>query len=156
MPTTQQLRQELDDDPAGIGYAGPLAAGDDTAVAELLNTRVFRGPVPIIDVSAYCTTRGITGMVEATAWDQSTPLAVRGLCFGVLSILRDDMRLNVADMDDPAFDQMTDALIALGLLTAAQKSDLHALGENRRSRAEVLWGADAGVTETDVARAKVV
>ena len=153
MPTPQQLADEITNDPTGIGYAVHVATGNDTAIAEALNTKSFRGPVPIIDLSAYCTVNGITGMVTATANNQNADQSARNLCFGVLSILENNLRLNNADLDAPAFDLMTDGLIAFSLLTSEQKTAIFALGDNRYSRAEVLWGPGAVVGHLDVALA---
>jgi len=141
VPTLQQIKAELDNDPEALGYAALLSGNtpNDQAVADLLNARNYRGLVPIIDLSAYCTTHGITGGIEATANNQAADIPVRGLCYSVLSVLRDDLRLNFADLDDPAFDTMTDMLVGVGLLTSQQQTNIKALGANRRSRAAVLW-----------------
>lgn len=160
MPTLAQIKAELDNDPEALGYAA-LLSGDtpnDQGVADLLNARTYRGMVPIIDLSAYCTTQGITGGIEATANNQAADISVRGLCYSVLSVLRDDLRLNFADLDDPAFDTMTDLLVGVGLLTSQQQTALKALGENRRSRAAVLWSTATEyfptITATQVGNAR--
>lgn len=141
MPTMQQIKAELDNDPEALGYAA-LLSGDtpnDQGVADLLNDRAYRGLVPIIDLSAYCTTRGITGKIEAMANKQAAADEVRELCYTVLSVLRDDLRLNYADLDSVAFDTMTDVLVSLTLLTSQQQTEIKALGDNRQSRCGILW-----------------
>lgn len=145
------LASEITNDPAARGYAAHVAAGSDAGVASLLNAKTERGPVPIIDVSAYCTTRGITGALEAVAHDPAQPVELRALCFSSLSILRNDLRLNTADMDDPACDAMLGGLVSAGLITPPQRGEIVALGAGRRSRAELLFGV--GVTQADVSKA---
>lgn len=154
MPTPQQVRNEITADPLGLGYATPLAVAADGTTAGLLNAKQYRGPVPIIDLSAYCTVNGISGKVEAAAYDPTSPLAVRQLCFGVLAILRNDLRLNTADVDDPSSAAMTGGLIDTGLMTEAQRDVILTLANNRRSRAEVLWGAGASVDANLVGQAR--
>lgn len=147
------LSAEISSGPLRKEISPFVAAGNDNAVAEILNRKDYRGPVPIIDVSAYCTVNGITGAVEAAAHDNTNDIGVRQVCFGALSVLRNDLRLNVADLDHPAFTAITGALIASGLMTHDQGIQIFALANNRYSRAEVLWGAGTNVSNGDVARA---
>lgn len=158
------LRAELLNDPDEMGYADYLPSegnpdnAQDFEIERIINEKRFRGPVPIIDLSAYCTIEGITGLIEATAHDQESTKQVRTLMFSVLSILRDDLRLNTADLDSPAFGYMTGGLIGLGIMSEEQRDALYALGENRRSRAQILFdtgdqvGTYVGVFEIGSAR----
>lgn len=163
MPTPQQLLAELDADPLGIGYAAPLALGDDTALANLLNARAYRGPVPIAEVAALCCTGGISGGIKAFlevpigATDDppaSLSLPTKGVLHNILTLIQIDFRLSTCDTDDPALGYGCDVLISLGVMSAPQKAALLSLGDNRRSRAEVLWGV--GVAESDVAASRQV
>jgi hypothetical protein len=137
------LRTEILDDPAGLGYASRVAAGDDAGIAALLNARTGRGPVPIEVLSAYCTAEGITGAIEAVAYEPTgagITLQLKGLCRNVLTLVRDDYRLTTCDVDHPNFAAGCDGLVAAGLMTAGQKVAILALAENRRGRDEVLFG----------------
>lgn len=151
--TAQELLSEIQDGPLNQTLAPLVATGQDNAVATFLNLRAFRGPVPIIDVSAYCTVNGITGLIEAGAHDQTNEFMIRAACFNALSVLRNDLRLNFADLDSPAFGTLTAALIGVGYLTQPQAAELSALAENRASRAEVVWGQGTVITPSDVALA---
>lgn len=157
------LRAELLADPEGLGYAAPLAAGDDTAVAALLNARTLRGPVPIAELSAYCAGSGITGAVKALlevplgtdiAPDVPMTLQLKGLLYTVETLLVTDYRLSTADVDDPAFGAALDGLQSLGVIDADKRAAVVALGADRASRADALFGGP--VTHLDVAAARTV
>lgn len=148
-PTPQQIRAELDADPTARGYAAPRAANDWAAVAALLNARTFRGPAPLRELSAACLALGVTGSVKALlevplggtdSPPTSLTLATKAGLYKVVTLIEQDYRLEEADCDDPSFAAGCDGLIAMGFLTEAGKASLLALGNNRRSRAEVLWG----------------
>jgi hypothetical protein len=148
------LRSEILDDPAGLGFAPLVAAGNDAEIAVRLGAKNYRGPVPIEELSAYCTAEGITGAIEAVAYEPTgagITLQLKGLCRNMLTLVRDDYRLKTCDMDHPNFGAGCDGLIAAGLMTEAQKAAILALAENRRGRAEVLFGEVASAD--DVSRA---
>jgi len=109
----------------------------DVDCAAALAVPVNRGPVPIAELSAYCVGTGIVGACEAAAYDDATPLQVKGLCFTVLSLVRDDYRLTTADVDDSAFGGACDGMIASGLMTTEQKTAILALGASRTPLAVV-------------------
>lgn len=161
MPTPQQIRAELDADPLSLGYAPLVAVGNDTATAALLNAKAYRGPVPIGELSAACLALGLTGGVLALleipigsdiAPGATMTLQTKGLLHQMLTLIQTDYRLESADVDDPKFAPGCDALIALGVIDAAGKTALLALGANRRSRADVLWGAAVSATQIGEAR----
>lgn len=142
------LRQLIDGDPA---LSAMREAGRDADVAAALAVRNNRGPVPITELSAYCVQAGVIGACEVAARSAAAPDSLKGLCFTVLSLLRDDWRLTTADVDDPQFGAACAGLIAAGLMTQQQCDDLTAMGANRRSRGEVLFGR--AVTANDVSAA---
>lgn len=144
------LRTELTTDPLSLGYAPLLAVANDWALADLLNAKQYRGPVPLRELSAYCVTAGILGACEAVATDPANPVELRGLCHTVLTLIRDDFRLETADVDTAAFGAAADALVAVGLLASGQKAAMLALAVNRASRAEVVLGYGTAVTPSDV------
>lgn len=121
------------DHPARVAFA----EARDVDCAAALAVPVGRGPVPISELSAYCVKAGIVGGCEAAAWDADTPLPVKGLCFTVLSLVRDDYRLTTADVDDPAFGYACDGMIQAGLMTEEQKTAILALGASRTPLAVV-------------------
>lgn len=154
MPTPQQLLTEMQTGPLAATIAPLIAAGNDAGIAMLLNTRAYRGYVPIVELSAFCTKIGLTGAAEVYATEPTSPtnpIEFKILCRTVLTILRDDYRLSVADVDDPAFVSATNTLVAAGLLSAANRDAIVAMAENHHSRAEVVWGLDTFITATEVA-----
>jgi hypothetical protein len=148
------LRTELTTDPLNLGYAPLLAVANDWAIADLLNAKQYRGPVPLRELSAYCVTQGILGACEAVATDTQNPVELRGLCHTVLTLIRDDFRLETADVDAAAFGAAADALIGVGIMSAGQKTAMLAMAANRASRAEVLFGAGVSVGVFDVGSAR--
>lgn len=154
MPTPPEIKAEILNDAASRGYAAFTAPAtrQDNEILRLLNEEVFRGPVPIIDVSAYCTVNGITGAIQDAVdnplgADEDSKRTCRILCRNVLTILLTDWRLNTADTDSDAFAAMTGGLIAFGLLTSGQRDAIKALGDARRSRADILWGRKVSLEE---------
>jgi len=156
MPTASEIRSELQADPAGLGYSAHVAARQDSQLAAMLNAKAFRGPVPIRELSSYCIRTGVIGAVEAVAYEptsETIPLALKALCHTVLTLIRDDYRLETVDVDDPGFGPACDGLVAAGLMTTQNKADIMALADGRSSRAEVLWGAGVGVSVDQVSDA---
>lgn len=106
----------------------------DELCAKLLNEKTLRGPVPITELSAYCTSEGITGLVEIIANEPTggqITLELKALCRTVLTLIRDDYRLTSADVDHVRFGPACDGLIAAGLMTTQQKEDIFALADNQ-------------------------
>jgi hypothetical protein len=148
------LRSEILDDPAGLGFAPLVAAGNDAEIAARLHAKRYRGPVPIEALSAYCTDEGITGAIEAVAYEPTggaITLELKGLCRNVLTLVRDDYRLKTCDVDHPNFGAGCDGLIVAGLMTEVQKAAILALAENRRGRDEVLFGEAASANDVSFA-----
>src|SRR4051812_46610141 len=77
----QALKRELETDPKGVGYATPLALGNDTALADLLNAVTGTGSSTIKDASlprinfllaiapAYLTLPNLSQVVQSK-WDR--------------------------------------------------------------------------------------
>ena len=159
--TPAQLKSEIDSGPLAAELAALWPAGDDTGIARVLNRRDFRGPVPLNEFSALCLqlnlTGGVLALIEIPIGSDIAPgvpmtLALKGMLHQVITLVQTDYRLQMADVDDPKFGPACDGLIALGVIDSAGKAALLALGESRRGRAEVLWGAP--VNESDVSRAR--
>lgn len=153
MPDLTALAAELQSDPAALGYAAPLAAGDDAAVAALLNAKSYRGPVPIVELSAAALAFGLIGKCEVALYTPATPetLDLCRLCSQTLTLLRDDYRLTTADVDDPDLAAGLDAFVAIGWLTSDQRAYLAGLAAGRASRADLLFGGP--ITPSHVAAA---
>lgn len=162
--TPSQLRTEVESGPLAEALAPLVAAGDDAGVAALLNARAYRGPVPINELSAKCLQLGLTGgvlaLLEVPLGSEIAPgvpmsLQVKGLLHQMLTLIQTDYRLETADVDDPKFGPGCDSLISLGVIDEAGKAALLALGANRRSRAEVLWGVAVSASGVAAAYGRV-
>jgi hypothetical protein len=161
MPTPSELYAEMTSGDRADQFGPLLSAGRYTRAAELFQARDQPGLVPIRELSAYVVGNGILGPIEA-AYDLSTDPAVKALCSTALTLVRDDYRLQDADVLDPRFGAMCDMLIIAGLLTVNaeaevdQKADILAMAQNRRTYAESLWGDGTVITRDDVALAMEV
>lgn len=121
---TQQQKAALIIELAKPQYAGTSAE----AAAALMNTPqpggvsdVTRYPT-IATLSAVCLKFGLTGRCEVALLDSATPAEVRVLASNTLTLLRDDYRLQSADVLDPDFIAGLDAFVGLGWLSEAQKA----------------------------------
>jgi hypothetical protein len=114
------------------------------AMAAVLNKPDQPGLVPIVELARYCA-KGITGGVQAAL---ETPIGTggmtaqaKGALHTVMNLVQNDFRMEFCDTSDPAFTSTIDGvLIPMGIMTAADKANLIALGNNRISRAEKLLG----------------
>lgn len=164
--TPQQLKAELDnaESPLAADYAAPLAAGNDTAVAALLDAKTFDGYVPARHIVVALATYPVTDAL--THWVLQTGTMPDGSAanFAIYTLLRNlDRVARSVGAGDLKADK---ALLAAGLTaaTAALGTDLIPAGfgtlllagEVKLSRAEVLWGYGASVSESDVAAARRV
>lgn len=163
--TPAQLLAEITDDPEQLGYAAPYGAGNDVAVAALLNaeSRPYRRPVPLEIFAAECLQLNLTGGVLALleiplgaeiAEGVTMDVQTKGLLHQVITLVQSDFRLVNADVDDVKFGPACDGLIALGVIDAAGKAALLALGDGLRSRAaELGWPR---VSPDDVFRTRAI
>lgn len=145
------LKTEIQTDPANLGIDDLIVTGRDNQIADILNYKQYRGPVPIVEISSYCVVNGIIGACEVVASNPTMPDQLRAVCITVTTLLRDDFRLTTCDTDDPAFQMACAGLIQAGLMTENNVNAMIAMGENRYSRAEVVFGPGTYVSHTDVA-----
>lgn len=145
------LRAEVTADPLGRGYAGMNAKQLAASLNEV--NRTVRRPVPIVDLSSFCATEGITGAVKALAeiplGGQLAPgvtmdVPTKAALLTVEIILLTDYRLTTADTDSPKFAAACDGLIQLGCMSLEQKAALLALGDVTQSRADELGLPEVG------------
>jgi hypothetical protein len=145
------LGDELRNDPAGLGYAPLLALGADEALAKLLNLRGRPGrrPVTVRGLLRWGATSGVLSDLVTSSQGASSR-AARAVSLAFLRLLD---RLDSLDLDDADIRAMVDALVLAGVLTAAQRTELMALGAAQVSRAEELFGPGTSVGHLDVAQA---
>lgn len=147
------LRAELLDDPAGAGYATPLGAGDDAAAAALLN----EPRTPGRKAGARLTALGVLdvlGPEAGTAFLAAVEAASPGV--PVLAMANRILWMvsgGGLDFGDPRLHAQLDGLVAAGIVQAGHAETLKAYGTRPWSRAEVVLGDGARVTDADVARA---
>lgn len=153
------LRNEILNGPKSATLTPMFNAGDDTGVAAILNIRDERGSVPISEISAIALEIGLYGHCEVQirkpVVEGNSPTGnedIHRLAHDTLTLLRDDYRLNVADVDSVRFQAGLGAYVALGWMTEAQANQITALGANRSSRAELVVGQL--ISETDIVRAR--
>ena len=142
------LQSEITSDPLSIGYAPFISSGNDQAIADLLNQKQYRGPVPISELSSYCLTNGLIGTLQVACQATGVPDQIKGLCITVTTLLKNDYRLSTCDTDNVAFMTICDALISSSLMSSQNKTDIIAMGNNRLSRSEVLFGI--GLSNSDI------
>jgi len=156
------LRTEITAGPKAAILAPLYAAGNDTGVAAELNKLDIRGVVPIVEMARYCS-EGITGGVQAllsipigTDIAPGTPMTLKiaGALHTVMNIMYKHTRLEECDVDNPAFSAVVDfVLVPFGIMTAADKVALLALGNNRQSRAMIAVGQPVSASDVGNARA---
>lgn len=144
------LAAELAGDPAGLGYAPALAAGDHGAVAGLLNARTRAGKraVEAKAIRRWMILNGVWAAVRAKARAGD---ATAETVIDALDAFAD------FDFADPAVlgaaTAMLDGLVAGGVLSVAQKAAVLALGDGLVSRAEELFGEGATARHENVSAA---
>lgn len=133
------LRNEIQNDPAGLGYAAMVAAGADGAIAEALNEvragapyAIYRTDVPVQDVVAAIAPADFTALT-AIQLSRLQLLFLGGL-------------VNAANTNTRQILQAIFSGASAGTVAA-----MAAVATRQGSRAEVLWGANAHVTADDVA-----
>lgn len=166
------LRNEINTDPTGRGYAQPVLDGNLVAVADLLNERIFPGrkQVSVGDILALARTRGLiprirqyAGIVPHFAPPDGTPPSAQLAALAAVDLFETPERL--ADLDLPEVAYVLAGLEQATLLTsyapdgtvwssgADNLAAIRALGDTKYSRAElVLKQPGVTVGHADVAR----
>jgi hypothetical protein len=157
-PTVEQLRAELQNDPANLGYAEPLLTAQDRTVAGLLNAsrdQVY-SYAPIADLQAelhkmiHSSGLPTWSVIKQQAAGEAS--AIQAVCQLIIDITQ--ARYNNADMGLVVVQASLSALETATILTTEQKNTLLALGQRYRSRAEELWGLDTRITAEQVSAAR--
>lgn len=140
--TDAALLDELTNDPAGLGYAGKMAA-EKVALLNAPKAGVtFPVMVPVANVlqilgsapfrAAALPEPGRTGWLESLA-------NIRALQVGLFP-------------SDPGVSALFTQAVAAGVVTAEEKAQLDALGVRMGSRAEEIFGEGTIISLNDVAR----
>lgn len=151
-PDYQALLAEVTNDPVGLGYAGKT----DDEIAALLNTAdrvVSASLLPLSTVGIWAAKTGVRAKIGQHAANDASP--VQSVCLTILDLLQglNGPPLELDNADNAA---MIDALVAVGVMTAGDKTGLLALGETRTSRALELPGWGVAVQAPDVAHVRTL
>jgi hypothetical protein len=154
------LAAELANDPLSLGYAARVAVGDDAGIAALLNTPRGDATPGIIDIATvqaalhtmtHASTMPVWIVIEDYAANEQGDVGLRACCRMVLAVVGG--KYQTIDFSLAAVQQILGGLVAGTLLTQEQADTLVGLSARQWSRAEVLFGKGASVTNIDVARA---
>ena len=148
------LKSEVQNDPAGIGYAAhiPDAPG---LVAEQLNARVFNMPKPtFVSARGIMASFGLGPAVGSRFLDKLEALssAVPEIKWA-MKFLQTEAGI---DIGEPSVLQMLNSLVGVGGITQAEVDGVKAMANQPASRAEILFGDNVTVTEADLRAAGVV
>jgi hypothetical protein len=138
MAVNEVLRQELTDDPEGLGYA----TLSDPQAADLLNTanRTVRGTAQASDVRRFVLIKGLWPKIAVAAQSAPDPV-VQGTAITILQTLAPHSFEQIRMSDTEVFDavsQMLDVMVGASIMTPEQKIAMIALGDVVISRAEQL------------------
>jgi H+/Cl- antiporter ClcA len=136
--TPAQLLAELNTDPAAIGYAALIAAGNDAGVAALLNAPTT--------TSVYRNNIGVHEVVAAIA-----PADFAGLT--TLQVAKLQLLFTGTTTIDASSPNTRALFVGIFAGMATSSASLTALASRPGSRAEVLWGTGTVVTGNDVSLA---
>lgn len=140
--TDTELRNELTNDPAGMGYAGKTAAQKVAILNAPKEGVTFH---VIVDVA---TVLKVIGMAQFRAAALSEPSRTGWLeTLANIRSLKDGLIPS-----DAGVAELLAGAVQAGVLTSQEKAALDALGVRTGSRAEQLWGVGTVVTLNDVAR----
>lgn len=139
------LAAELADDPAGLGYATYVAAGQDGDIEALINaaTGPGAGTVTLASVPRDAVLLGLSPALLSIG-DKSAEVKDRwGRILGVIQAA-DSLTINASNL------AMFGLAILDGLMTQPQAEAIY---RRTGSRAEVLFGAGSRVDTSDIAKA---
>jgi len=106
-------------------------------------------------MARYCA-KGITGGVQAAleipVGTNGMTIQAKGALHTVMNLVQQDFRMESCDVDDPQFSAVCDGvLIPFGIMTATDKVNILALGNNRQSRVEFLFGQQVSMNDISLA-----
>ena len=131
------LRDELTNDPAGLGYAPLLAAGSANQVAAMLNEPRYDalGSVPITPLLEWIAAHGVMARLRAAAARDNAEIASIA---EVALMLVSNPNIPALDLSRPRVQAMLAALTQAGVITQGAHDELLALATVHVSRAHQL------------------
>ena len=148
MVNLAQLKTELQTDPAGLGYAPhiPHAPG---MLAVLLNAKASTmAKSRMITARGIMASYGLGPSAGAAFLDKLEVLSagVPAIKWAVKFLQAE----SGIDVGEPATQAMLTSLVGVGGVTQTEVDGVKAMANQPASRAEVLFGAEAQITEADV------
>lgn len=135
MAQIQALVDEISNDPLGRGYA---SMSNEDVSSSLNSTKDRPGVVDMSDIKAYVLLQKIWGKCQYQA-HHGTDRSAQELCFNFIGLIDSLEAVNFANsaaMAGISF-QLTEMVVA-GLVTAEQRTELLALGDNLQTRGQEL------------------
>jgi hypothetical protein len=134
------LANEINTDPAGLGYAAGLAAKNDQGLADILN-------LPRAGAGFAANLEPVTSAQLFSRIDATELFALPAIKLQQLQCV---LAAGAIDLNDPA----TQAVV-LGIFPVAgvTRANVQAALKRQGSRAEALFGRGVSVTSSDVSRA---
>ena len=145
----QAIRDELDADPEGLGYAGMT----DAEAAEALNEQRVVGTEQV--AVSYAEALERAPKAKLLAIEQANRQGTSDNALLMMEMMRYGGRIETAE--DTRGRDIIEGLVADGLLTAQEATVFIVWGEReiRRSRAEEVWGGVV-ITAEDIAEARAL
>lgn len=142
------LTEELTNDPAGLGYAALITAGNDAGIANLLNTAtVFVvGEIDRADLATWAASTGMRAMIKTLSEDAGS--ALQSSALAIVDVLQG--AAGGIDLSKPAHMAILDAWKTAGVLSADDKASFIAFATHDVIRSVYLFGNL--VSANDVAR----
>jgi hypothetical protein len=137
------LKNEITNDPLNLGYAVFVTAGNDQAIADLLNAATGVGAATVT-VPAMSRDNFMTAIIPALIVLPALSTTIQSKWDRILAVVRAASIINISD---PSIQALLGAAVSDNVLTSDQVS---VIGQRTGSRAEVLFGAGTTVTNSDI------
>ena len=137
------LKNEITNDPLNLGYAVFVTAGNDQAIADLLNMATGPG-AGTVAMSSMSRDDFMMAIVPALVTLPNLSATIQSKWDRILAVVRAADTIFVSDSSIQA---LLGAAVADGVLTSDQVS---VIGQRTGARAEVLFGAGTVITNTDI------
>jgi hypothetical protein len=137
------LKNEITNDPLGLGYSIFVTAGNDEAIAAILNMTTGPGAATVTAsvmprddfmlaiTPSLISLPGLSATIQSK-WDR------------ILAVVRAATSINISQ---PSIQALLGAAVVDGVLTSEQVA---AIGQRTGSRAEVHFGAGTTITNSDI------
>ena len=142
------LKTEIQSGPLAAELAQHVAAGNDAAIADILNRRyiLVTGCVDRATFAMWCGSTGLRAAIQDHAGNAASPL--RAIALTLLDFLQGGVAPSL-DLAKPANLGMLAAWVAAGAITPEQRTELMEMATHVISRAEQLG---INITDMDIRR----